>query len=103
MNDLNIVEFKAKLDKSEDFVLIDVREAWEHQEFNMGGENIPLGVLTLKLDDLEEAREKEVIVYCKMGGRSGMAKQILIQSGFTNVRNLLGGADSWIATFGKSL
>ena len=92
--DISVVELKKRLDAGETINLIDVREQYEYDEFNLGGDLIPLGTLPGKL-------EEEVIVHCRSGARSGTAKMFLIQSGFTNVRNLLGGVLDWQAQFGQ--
>ncbi|MEL6988988.1 MAG: rhodanese-like domain-containing protein [Bacteroidota bacterium] len=95
MNDLTVAELKQKIDNKEDFVLIDVRETYEHDEFNIGGTLIPLGNLTQSFPSLEDAKDKEVVVYCRSGNRSGMAKQLMIAAGFSNVKNTLGGMLAW--------
>ena len=99
--DISVVELKKRLDAGETINLIDVREQYEYDEFNLGGELIPLGTLPGKLEDLEDLKNEEVIVHCRSGARSGTAKMFLIQSGFTNVRNLLGGVLDWQAQFGQ--
>jgi rhodanese-related sulfurtransferase len=99
--DISVVELKKRLDAGETINLIDVREQHEYDEFNLGGDLIPLGTLPGKLEDLEDLKNEEVIVHCRSGTRSGTAKMFLIQSGFTNVRNLLGGVLDWQAQFGQ--
>jgi rhodanese-related sulfurtransferase len=99
--DISVVELKKRLDAGETINLIDVREQHEYEEFNLGGDLIPLGTLPGKLEDLEDLKNEEVIVHCRSGARSGTAKMFLIQSGFTNVRNLLGGVLDWQAQFGQ--
>ena len=98
--DISVIELKKRLDAGEKINLIDVREQHEYDEFNLGGELIPLGTLPGKLDDLEDLKSAEVIVHCRSGARSGAAKMFLTQSGFTNVRNLIGGVLDWQAQFG---
>lgn len=100
ITDISVIELKKRLDAGEKINLIDVREQFEYDEFNLGGELIPLGSLPGKLEDLETLREEEVIVHCRSGARSGTAKMFLAQSGFTNVRNLIGGVLDWQAQFG---
>ena len=97
---ITVQELKAKMDAQEDFVLIDVREPFEYEEFNLGGELIPLGIVPVKLMDIAHYKDKEVIVHCKMGGRSAMAQKILLSNGFQNVKNLTGGVTAWKNTFG---
>ena len=99
--DINVTELKERIDKGDDFVLIDVRENHEHDEFNIGGTLVPLGTIMTALPDLEEHKNKEVIVYCRSGNRSGMAKQLLQQAGFANVRNTTGGMLAWQEAFGQ--
>ncbi|MDX5348561.1 MAG: rhodanese-like domain-containing protein [Hymenobacteraceae bacterium] len=92
MNDITPSELKSRLKNNEKPVIIDVREEWEHQEESIpGAQNIPLGTLADKMDDLEEHKEQEIIVHCRSGARSAAAKTFLMQHGFLNVRNLQGG------------
>lgn len=74
-----------------DFILLDVREDYERAEFNIGGLHVPLGEIGASLEKLVPYREDEIIIYCRSGKRSGMAKSLLQQAGFANVRNLEGG------------
>lgn len=99
--DITVTELKNKLGQGEDFVLIDVREPHEHADFNVGGQLIPVGQFVAAIPDLEAHRDKEVVLYCRSGGRSGMAQQALQQAGFKNVRNLTGGMLAWMDTFGR--
>lgn len=99
--DINVQELKQKLDAKEDFVFIDVREAHEYEEFNLGAELIPLGTVMDKIPDLEGHKNKEVVLHCRSGARSGMAQQLMQQAGFSNVRNLTGGVLAWQEAFGK--
>ncbi len=94
--DINVTELKIRIDSGDtDFVLIDVREPGEHEAFNVGGTLIPVGTIAGALDELKQHSEKEVIVYCRSGARSGMAQGFLQQAGFKNVRNLTGGMLAW--------
>ncbi len=98
--DIQVEELKDKIDGKEDFILIDVREAYERAEFNVGGTHIPLGAVPSNLDDLEDFKDKEIVIYCRSGNRSGQAKMYMEQLGFKNVRNLLGGMLEWNRKFG---
>ncbi|SIT85620.1 rhodanese-like domain-containing protein [Pontibacter indicus] len=90
--DITAEELKERLAKGETPIIIDVREDWEHQESRIeGAQNIPLGALPQRLDDIEDLKDQEVIVHCKSGMRSASAKAFLQQQGFKQVRNLLGG------------
>jgi rhodanese-related sulfurtransferase len=91
LKDISALEFIERNSDSSSFTLIDVREELEYLTFNVGGENIPLGKLLRDIDDLDYDKEKEIIVLCQRGLRSETAKRALINNGFTNVRNLIGG------------
>ncbi|NOT36782.1 MAG: rhodanese-like domain-containing protein [Saprospiraceae bacterium] len=98
--DITVQELKEKFDKKEKFILIDVREQFEHSEFNIGGVLASLQTsLTYKIAELEDQKDSEIIVYCRSGNRSGMAKQMFTQAGFKNVRNLLGGMLQWQSVY----
>lgn len=99
MNDITTIELKQRLDAGETIKIIDVREAWEHEEFNIGAELIPLGNLPSALDDLADFKDTEIILHCKSGGRSGSAKSYMEAQGFKKVRNLLGGMTDWKVQF----
>ncbi|RMF01006.1 MAG: rhodanese-like domain-containing protein [Bacteroidetes bacterium] len=98
---ITVQDLKARMDAGENnFVLIDVREPQEHNAFNIGGKLIPLGTLPAVIVDLKDQQDKEIIVYCRSGGRSGQAQRFMQQQGFKNVRNLTGGMLAWQEAFG---
>lgn len=100
MTDITVEELKLKMQNNDDFLLVDVREEWEYEEFNLGGKLIPLGALPGAIDDINDAwMHKEVVVHCKSGARSAAAKAFMMQQGFENVRNLLGGVIDWQSKF----
>lgn len=100
MVDITIEELKQKIDNQDDFLLIDVREDWEYNEFNINAKLIPLGSLQGAIDDLDDWMEKEVVIHCKSGARSAAAKEFMMHQGFKNVKNLLGGMIAWQAKYG---
>jgi rhodanese-related sulfurtransferase len=99
--DITVEELKNKLSSNEDFIFIDVREPWEYSEFNLGGQLLPLGNIMEAGTAISDDKAKEIIVYCRSGQRSGMAKSILMQLGYTHVRNLLGGVMDWQSKYGS--
>ena len=100
MADITTEELKQRLDNGEKLNVIDVREPYEYEEFNIQGKLIPLGELPGRVGELESLKNEEVIVHCRSGARSGSAKMFLEDHGFTNVRNLLGGMLDWQSRFG---
>lgn len=95
-------EVKQRLEAHETLNLVDVREPEEHADFNIGGILHPLGRIRLMdTEELEAWKDKEVILYCRSGNRSGQAAMILGSMGFTNVKNLIGGMLAWEEKFGR--
>ena len=96
MENITVEELKRRLDAGEKLNIIDVREPHENADFNIGGVLIPLGqVLSMQIDEIEDLRDKEVILYCRSGNRSGQACMFLDAMGFKNTRNLVGGMLAW--------
>ena len=89
--DITAQELKERLDKGEKIIIIDVREPYEYEEYNIGAQLIPLGDLQGHIDDFEEVKNEEIVVHCRSGARSAAAKGFTVQNGYTNVRNLIGG------------
>ncbi len=86
-------ELKQRLDAGDDLFVLDVRDADEYQICNLGGHLIPLNDLPKRVGELDPSRE--VVVHCKLGGRSAKAVDFLKQAGFTRVHNLDGGINAW--------
>lgn len=96
MQTISVEELKARIDAGETLHLLDVREPFEHEDFNIGGVLLPLGkIQTLQTDDIEGWKDQEIICYCRSGNRSGQACMILEGAGFTNLKNLSGGMNAW--------
>ncbi len=93
MADMTVEELKQRLDKGDDLFVLDVREPHEYQICNIGGHLIPLNDLPKRVSELDSSRE--IVVHCKMGGRSAKAADFLRQSGFSRVHNLAGGITAW--------
>ncbi|MCU0422314.1 MAG: rhodanese-like domain-containing protein [Bacteroidia bacterium] len=95
MTDITVIELKERLDKGEKPVIIDVREVHEYEEYNIGATLIPLGELPGRIEELAAYKQQEVIVHCRSGARSATAKMFLLDNGFEQVRNLMGGMLAW--------
>ena len=94
MKSITALELSQLLNTGAEIQLIDVREAYEHQEFNIGGELIPLANIIQHLNKIDT--QKPVIFYCRKGIRSQIAIQRLQQKfPFENLVNLAGGMDDW--------
>jgi adenylyltransferase/sulfurtransferase len=87
-------ELSRSLNHGDPVVVIDVREPYEWQIGRIPTARlIPLGTLLVATPDLD--RDSAVVVYCHHGARSAAAASALVDAGFTNVRNLVGGIDRW--------
>ncbi|MBC7913079.1 MAG: rhodanese-like domain-containing protein [Pyrinomonadaceae bacterium] len=101
MEELTVEELKRKIDKGEEFQLIDVREPFEYEVSNLGGENIPLSGIMIESDKI--ATDKPVIVQCRSGKRSAAAIMQLQTLGFDNLYNLEGGILAWKEKYDPSM
>jgi len=91
---IDAIELKRKLDRGDNFVLIDVREPHEYQIARIPGARlIPLGELPKHLRELDP--NGEYVMQCKSGARSQRAVDLLKQNGFKNVVNMTGGILAW--------
>jgi adenylyltransferase/sulfurtransferase len=93
MLDMTPEELKQRLDAGDELFVLDVREPHEYQICNLGGHLIPLNDLPKRVSELDSNRE--IVVHCKMGGRSAKAVDFLKQAGFGKVHNLAGGINAW--------
>jgi molybdopterin/thiamine biosynthesis adenylyltransferase/rhodanese-related sulfurtransferase len=93
--EVTVEELKKQLDRGENVFVLDVREPNEYQICKIAGSKlIPLGDLPARVGELD--RDRDLVVHCKMGGRSAKAVALLQERGFTRVRNLKGGILAWI-------
>jgi rhodanese-related sulfurtransferase len=95
-------ELKVRLDQGDKPFLLDVREQWEFDLAKLNGSTlIPLGTLPQSLAKLNP--DAEIIAICHHGMRSADATNFLLQQGFSNVKNLVGGIDAWSAQVDRSV
>lgn len=94
--EISVEELKAKLDRKEDFLFLDVREKFEYEIAAIpGAKLIPLAQLPGRLSEIEALKDKEVVAHCHHGGRSRRALEFLKSKGFRNLKNVSGGIDHW--------
>jgi rhodanese-related sulfurtransferase len=87
-------ELKARLDNNDQVFLLDVREPHEREICSIGGELIPKGSVSERVNEIP--RDKDVIVYCRSGARSqAIALELARVHGFSRVFNLAGGVLRW--------
>lgn len=77
-------------------LLLDVRSPGEFSEgYLEGAKNIPVSDLGSRISEISAHKANVVVVYCRSGGRSSMAAQILAANGFSQVTNVSGGILDW--------
>jgi adenylyltransferase/sulfurtransferase len=87
-------DLKARIDRNDRPVLVDVREDWETKLCRLeNAVHIPIEELELRAEELNPA--DDIVVYCHHGVRSAAVADYLRRLGFTRVRNLSGGLDAW--------
>lgn len=97
-------ELKSELDSARPPRLLDVRQPEEHAFVALPNSTlIPLGELFSRVDEIDDWRDDEVVVYCHHGIRSAQAVAQLRAIGFSNVHNLAGGIDRWASEVDSSL
>ena len=102
MKHITVDQLKARIDAGEKLNILDVREDVERSDFNIGGTHIRLGrIQEMAIDDIEDLKDEEVIIYCRSGNRSQVAAHILEQRGFKNTVNVTGGMLDWVDKFGR--
>jgi adenylyltransferase/sulfurtransferase len=100
--DISSVELKQRMDRGDKLTLVDVREPNEYQINRIPGTMlIPLGDIPRRYNELDP--DEEIVVHCKMGGRSAKAADFLRSVGFKRVLNLRGGILDWIEKVDPSL
>ncbi len=94
MTDVSPKEVKERIDRGDNFILIDVREPNEYQICNIPtAKLIPLGDLPKRLSELDPTAD--YVMHCKGGTRSAKACVMLREAGFKNVKNMTGGIGLW--------
>ena len=94
MSEITPQELKARLDRNDRPVLVDVRDDWETKLCRLPNAlHIPMEELEFRTEELNA--EDDIVVYCHHGVRSAAVADYLRRLGFTRVRNLSGGLDAW--------
>jgi sulfur-carrier protein adenylyltransferase/sulfurtransferase len=87
-------ELKARMDSGTTPIIVDVREPHEFDICRIPNSIlIPLGQIPTRMNELD--KEAEIVVHCKMGGRSAKAVDQMRKAGFKRVINLTGGINRW--------
>src|SRR5277367_6177714 len=86
IREISLEDLKRRLEKKEDFVLVDVREKEEYRAgFIPGALSVPRGFLEMQIETKVPDKNADVVVYCAAGSRSALAAQTLAALGYTHV------------------
>lgn len=102
MKEITAKELKTKIEKKENFQLIDIREPYEYDIANLKGELIPMGDIMSNVEKI--SKEKTVVIHCRSGKRSAAVIDALEREfGFNNLYNLKGGILAYADEIDNSL
>lgn len=91
---IDVKQLAQKMQNGEDFILLDVREAFELEISKLNKFiHIPMNEIYEKHEQLD--KHKEIIVICRTGNRSNKVSAYLMNKGFSNVKNLAGGINAY--------
>jgi len=92
--EISVTEVKERMDRGDDFLLIDVRETQEYEICKIeGAKLIPLSEFEARHSEIPQ--DADIVIHCKMGGRSMNAQHYLLNKGYTKVLNMTGGITAW--------
>ena len=102
--EITVHHLKSRMEKSESFLLLDVREPVEAEICKLPNSTmIPVGELSERLGELPTDKDAEIILHCKAGGRSAKGLQILLDQGYTNACHVIGGINAWSVEVDESV
>lgn len=82
-------ELNMLLKSEEDFLLLDIRTKEEFMESKIDGAvNVPLSELLFNIDEIEDYKDRKIVIYCRSGHRSITACNLLAMEGFNDLYNL---------------
>ena len=93
----------CQIHKQQDFIFLDVRDAheWQISDIGVATHHIPKSQILEHLGELDTARE--IVVYCKTGGRSADVTKLLTEHGYSRVKNMSGGINRWARVIDTTL
>ncbi len=92
----DVASVAAMIQSGEDFLLLDVREQDEYAIARIAGSLLlPMSELAARAGELDEYRDRLIVVHCHHGGRSMHVTHALRDNGFAQVQNMAGGIDAW--------
>ncbi|MDO8438052.1 MAG: rhodanese-like domain-containing protein [Nitrosomonadaceae bacterium] len=95
---ITAAELSQRLQEPRAPVVLDVRTPGEYLSGHINGAlNVPHDELERRLGEIPGDISSEIVVYCQSGRRAGVAEKILVEKGYTNIRDLAGHWQNWNA------
>ena len=94
--DISQAQLLERIEKHQAPALIDVRTAEEYESGHIPGAiNVPLQSFPRRLAELDAYRNRELVLYCEVGGRAARGESWLASQGFQQLRLLDGHMSAW--------
>ncbi len=95
-------ELKSELDGGAEILLLDVREDHELEVSALPNiVHIPLGEIENRFEEIP--KDRDIVVICRSGARSGRTTEFLLGQGYPKVRNMVTGMNGWATTVDSSM
>lgn len=96
IREVSIDDVKARLDRGENFMLLDVREESEYANEHLPGAiHLGKGIIERDIEERVPAQDTPLVLYCGGGYRSALAADNLQKMGYTSVLSMNGGIRGW--------
>jgi rhodanese-related sulfurtransferase len=94
--EISVQQVQELQQAGDEFLFIDCRETVEYGIAKIEGTQlIPMNEIPTRIAEIEDHRDKRIVVHCHHGGRSMQVTQYLRQQGFEKTQNMAGGIDVW--------
>ena len=102
VNAIDVITLQKKLNTLKPPLLIDVREPWE-RELCVINPSLHIPLSQLDTADIPANKDDTILIYCRSGGRSALACQVLMQRGFHQATNVSGGTLAWASNIDPTM
>ncbi len=84
------------LGNNDDALMLDIRSAADYKTGRiLNAKNIPFAELSKRISDLQQYRDKPIVLICKTGQTAASAANVLRKEGYTKVYRMTGGMLEW--------
>lgn len=97
--DISQEQLQQLMKNEQQIILLDVRTVEEFTEGHIPNAiNIPHKELVARLAELSGAKNTQIVIYCRSGRRAEVAKQVLVDKGYTYLDHLTGDFNAWTSS-----